>query len=423
VAGLIIRDIIFRSISKNKNNMLKLPTKSNITSFKADQPKFRRRATVLSLAVLLLLGTVPTLVHAASCSTAASCQAQINNLSGQTSSDQQAVGSLESQAQSYQSTIASLSSQISTIQSAISSNEAKQASLEQQITADQTEITQKKSTLSDDITTMYVNGQMTTIEELATSKNLSDYADRQEYQTVVQDQLSDMVQQITTLENQLQASKTQVDQLVTTEQAQNSQLASANAQEQSLLNYDQAQQASYNSQISSNSSSISALKSALAALNSAGTLSISTSGHGGYPASTPSLTSPGTTWGYDEPQDNTSDNWRMDNRECVSYTAFIASTKYGVNTSGWGNAYQWIAAAENAGFTVDSTPSVGAIAIRNRDYSEPGDVGHAMYVVGVGSGTITVDEYNEHYDGTFDQRTFDPSSYDSRGGIYYIHFN
>ena len=143
----------------------------------------------------------------------------------------------------------------------------------------------------------------------------------------------------------------------------------------------------------------------------------------GLPTSTVSSIT-GVDWGCNLPQDNTEDNWGMLNRECVSYTAYMAHTLYGVNTRDWGNAYQWITAAENAGYTVDQTPAAGAIAIRNRDYSEPGDVGHAMYVVSVnGSDSITVEEYNEHYNGTYDERTFAPSSYADRGGLYYIHFN
>jgi len=102
----------------------------------------------------------------------------------------------------------------------------------------------------------------------------------------------------------------------------------------------------------------------------------------------------------------------------------MVATKYGISASGWGDAYQWISAAESHGYTVDQTPAAGAIAIRDIDYSEPGDVGHAMYVVAVnGPDNITVNEYNENYNGTFDQRTFSPSSYDNRGGMYYIHFD
>jgi surface antigen/peptidoglycan hydrolase CwlO-like protein len=422
---LIIYDIISNSVDKHKKVMQKLK-KYRLKPVLSTYLARGGRISVLVVSVVILaIGSIPHTANAVSCSSVASCKQQINGITNQSSTDKQAVGSLQSQDQSYQGTINDLSAQISSIETNISNNEAQRTSLEQQIAADQQQIVAEKSTLSDDITTMYVNGQMSTIEELATSKNLSDYADRQEYQTVVQNQLSGVVQQITSLEISSQAKKNQVDQLVSTEQAQNSQLSSSEAQQQALLGYNQSQQTAYNQQISANSSSLSQLDANLTALNNAGSSSIITGGTcgGGYPSSTPSSTARGTNWGCNQPQDNTTDNWDMLNRECVSYTAYMVSTKYGISTSGWGDAYQWITAAESHGYTVDQTPSPGAIASRDRDDNEPGDVGHAMYVVSVnGSDSITVDEYNEHYDGTFDERTFSPSSYASRGGLYFIHF-
>jgi surface antigen len=413
------RDIIFTSQAKNKYSMQKI--KNKIYSFSV---KSTRLTAILAMIAALGIGSFTAFVHAASCSSAASCQAQINSLNSQSSTDKSNVGALEAQQESYQSTIDSLNAQMESIRAQLGANETKQAGLQTQITANDAEIVTKKATLSDDIKTMYVNGQMSTIEELATSKDLSDFVDKQQYRSVVEDQLNDIITQINTLQAQLQTEQSQVNGLISTEQSQNSQLAASQAQEQALLGYNQSQQAAYNSQIASAASSVNSLKAQLTALNNAGTSSVISGGTcgGGYPTKTPSGTDSGTYWGCDEPQDNTTDNWNMDNRECVSYTAFIASTKYGVSTSNWGNAYQWITAAESHGFTVDQTPSVGAIAIRDRDYGEAGDVGHAMYVVAVnGSDSITVDEYNEHYDGTFDERTFSPSSYDSRGGLYYIH--
>lgn len=396
--------------------------KYNLTFIRQHKTPFARLILAVVFASVLAIAAVPKIVHAVNCSSAADCQAQINNLSNQNSQAQQSVNNLKSQAQSYQGAIDSLDGQISSLQQQISSNVAKQADLEQQITADEQEITDKKSILSDDVKTMYVDGQMTTLEELATSKNLSDFVDKQEYQSVVQSQLSAIIQQITDLEQSLQSQKAQVDQLVTNEQTQNDQLSAAQSQQQQLLGYNQSQQAAYNQQIASDNSSVSQLTARLIALNSAGTTTSSSQCGGGYPTSTRS-TITGVNWGCAMPQDNTEDNWAMLNRECVSYTAYMAQSLYGVSTSNWGNAYQWITSAENAGYTVDQTPSAGAIAIRNRDYSEPGDVGHAMYVVSVnGSDSITVEEYNEHYNGTFDERTFAPSSYADRGGLYYIHF-
>jgi surface antigen len=384
----------------------------------------KRGLMISVLSALVALGGVPRLAQAVSCSSASACQQQINSLTNQSSNAKQSLSGLQSQASGYQDSVNQLQSQISSMQSQLYANQSKQASLQQQITTNEQEIATKKSTLSDDVKTMYVGGQMSTIEELATSKNLSDYVDKQEYQTVVQNQLTTIIQQIGTLQQTLQSQKTQVDQLVATEETQNNQLASAESQQQALLGYNQSQQADYNQQISANSSSISQLKATLTALNNVSGSTEITGGTcgGGYPTSTKSSIT-GVNWGCNLPQDNTEDNWGMLNRECVSYTAFMVSTNYGISTSDWGDAYQWITAAESHGYTVDQTPSAGAIAIRGRDYSVAGDVGHAMYVVSVnGSDSITVDEYNEHYNGTFDERTFAPSSYADRGGMYYIHF-
>ncbi len=385
---------------------------------------------VLLLIVMAISGLGSKLVHAVSCSSVSDCQAQINNLNNQNTQAQQYVNSLSSRIQSYQNTINSLGAQIASVQQQLSANQAKQAALQQQITANEQEIANKKAVLADDIKTMYVDGQMTTLEELATSSNLSSFVDKQEYQSVVQSELNAIIQQINGLQKQLQSQKLQVAGLISTEQTQNVQLTSAENQQQQLLSYNQAQQAAYNAQIATDNSNISQLTAQLTALNSAGTTSVVSSGvcGGGYPAQALDPYYPGDGfnkyWGCNYPQDSSEDNWHMENRECVSYTAYMAYTKYGVSTSNWGDAYQWIASAEAAGYTVNQTPAVGAIAIRNRDYNVPGDVGHAMYVVAVnGPDSITVDEYNENYNGTFDQRTFAPSSYANRGGLYYIHFN
>ncbi len=405
--------------SKNKNMINKTPHTQSFIDRLRSTP-ILVISSIMIICAAFFIG--PIIVHAASCSSAADCQAQINNLSNQNAQAQQSVSSLESQAQNYQEAINSLGSQISSLQQEISSNEAKQDSLNTQIASNQAELVQQKAILANDIETMYVSGQLTPVEMLATSDNLSDFIDQQVAYNDVQQKIQGTVDQINTLQQSLQNQKIQVDQLVSTEQTQNSQLSYVESQQQQLLGYNQSQQAAYNQQISNDNADVSQLTAQLIALNNAGNTTESSLCGGGYPTSTKSSIT-GVDWGCDLPQDNTEDNWAMLNRECVSYTAYMTATKYDVSTLNWGDAYQWIASAENAGYSVDQTPSAGSIAIRNRDYSQPGDVGHAMYVVSVnGSDSITVEEYNEHYNGTFDERTFAPSSYDDRGGLYFIHF-
>jgi surface antigen len=81
--------------------------------------------------------------------------------------------------------------------------------------------------------------------------------------------------------------------------------------------------------------------------------------------------------------------WRLNNRYGIPFDNAYA----GVH---WGNAYNWDNAARSAGFAVNSTPAVGAIA-----QTDAGS-GHVAWVTFVHSdGTVTVEEYNytnpEHY--------------------------
>lgn len=381
----------------------------------------RLKKPVLAFYTLVLVfgATVP-IVRAATCNSTSDCQSQINSLNSQNSANQQALGSLQDQASSYQDAISQLQSQISGLESQIAANQAQQVSLQQQITDDENKIAHERQVLGEDIKTMYVDGQMSTIEELATSNNLSEYVDKEEYRTAVQNKIQATLQEIKALQAQLQKQKADLDVLIANQQSQKSQLDSQRAQQASLLAMNQSQQASYNSQIAANRSSIKTLQARLAALNTTAGSKILVSGTcgGGYPSK---ASGPRGNWGCNYAQDNTVDNWNMLNRECVSYTAWMVYSQYGKSTYGWGSAYKWINAAESHGYKVDQSPKAGDIAIRDVDWSEPGDVGHAMYVESVASPhDITVWEYNRHYDGTFDERRFDP--YDYAAPVYYIHF-
>jgi surface antigen len=331
---------------------------------------------------------------------------QINALHQQNAATQGILNGLESQAGSYQGVINQYQTQINAIQSQINANEAEQASLQQQITEDQNKVDQQKKYLSEDIRTMYIDGQLSTIEELATSKNLSDYVDKEEYRTTVQNKIDATIKQIAVLQAQLQKQKGQLDTLLASEKQQNAQLSSAQYEQQKLLSYNQGQQDAYNSQISANSGQIAKLRQQQIAANSRFS--------GGAPGSGPTCGGgyPGV-W-CNAPQDSIIDSWGMYNRECVSYTAFRVAAS-GRNMPYWGgrgNANQWDDNARAAGIPVDGSPRAGDVAISNS-----GAFGHAMYVESVnGNGTINISQYNVNLDGRYSTNTI------STGSLVFIHF-
>lgn len=369
--------------------------------------KCRMSVLVTSGCLLVIGGLLPS---ASQMVMADSLQAQINALSAQNDNTQSVVSGLQAQASSYQNAIAVLQQQITGLQSSIDSNQAEQASLQQQIIQDQQQIDHEKTVLADDVKTMYVDGTPSTLEVLATSKDLSDFVDKQEYRTSVQNKLQDTLQKIAQLQQQLQDQKAKIDQLVTQEKQQQSQLAATQAQQASLLSYNQSQQASYNAQIQANSSKIAQLRAQQAAENATigHNVTAGDPNHGGYP-------------GYldNAAQDSIVDPWGMFNRECVSYAAWKVQQTYGdmPNWGGQGNAIQWIGDAQRSGIpTKYGVPGAHTVAIWN-----VGAFGHAMWVEAVNSdGSIYVSQYNYSYNGRYSEMYVSPSQAKS---FTYLYFN
>jgi surface antigen len=364
-------------------------------------------ASLSKLRALILVGVAVAVFGGVAIVHADVFDQQIKQLQAQNNETQSLVNGLQAQASSYQDAINQLNAQISALQAALGANEARQASVQQQITDAQNKITQERAYLSEDIKQMYVDGQLSTIEELATSKSLSEYVDKEEYRTSVQNKINSTIQEIAALQVQLQKQKQELDILIASQRTQNEQLSSAQAQQQQMLAYNEGQQSAYNSQINANSGRIAQLRQQQIAANSR-FIGGSTSGGGacggGYPGRWCNIA-----------QDSVIDDWGMFNRECVSYTAFrvAASGRYMPYWGGRGNANQWDDDARADGIPVDGNPQAGDVAISNA-----GAYGHAMYVESVnGDGTINISQYNAALNGQYSTRS-GLSTY----GLVFIHF-
>lgn len=108
--------------------------------------------------------------------------------------------------------------------------------------------------------------------------------------------------------------------------------------------------------------------------------------------------------------DSELDPWREYVRECTSFVAWALHSRNGFEMPFYGDASTWGSQASRRGFTVNHTPAAGAVAWEN-----PGD--HVAWVSLVSGSSITIEEYNEHYNGTYDTRTL--SSYEH---FEFIHF-
>lgn len=324
---------------------------------------------------------------------------QDKNAKNQVISDQ-----LADRASSYSDAVNRLQAQINSLQAAIASNQRKSDELQKQIVKSQAELDHQRKVLGENIKAMYLEGQTSTLEILASSKNLSDFVDKQQARNAVSDKVKTTVTKIANLQQKLKSQQNRLKQMIKDQKAQNAELASTQSQQARLLAYTESQKAAYDKKIKNNNAEIASLRAQQAAANRqlGGTATAGDPGHGGYPAYLDNAI-----------QDSLVDPWGMLNRECVSYTAWKVFQTFGYMPywGGVGNANQWPADAQRAGIPTGSVPRVHSVAI-----SMGGAFGHAMWVEGVSGNYIHVSQYNYDLQGHYSEMTINGA------GLIYIYF-
>jgi surface antigen/peptidoglycan hydrolase CwlO-like protein len=388
-------------VKSNKTNMIQKVRNTLSTT--------KRRLTAASLVAMALLVAGVAIVPRVDTIVNANSNDEIQRLQEENTANKSIVARLQGEATSYQDAINRLQPQIDYMQTQIDLNTAKQNEIQASITANEAELLRQKSILGENIRVSYVEGRITTIEMLATSKNLSDFVDKEEYHTTIKNKIQTTLVRINELQNQLKEQKTQVERLLAEQQTQRNELAAARAEQSRMLAYNKSQQNDYNQKTKDNNARIQALIAAQRRANS--------STDGGYyflrfpgairdfnPANYPyqnSGFSMSTLPGCGNPdprtgQRDSTDRWGYCTRQCVSYAAWAVEASGRRAPTGYGSAKNWVNAA-GSDVEISRTPQAGDIAI-----STKGEWGHAMYVEKViSSDKILVSQYNASLDGEF----------------------
>lgn len=359
--------------------------KTKQKAMKNKKPQIKQN--ILMLAVVTVLGLSIVAVPLVQ---ADQFDEQIKQIQADNQAKQQTVSQLQVEAESYQGEIDRLQGQIDTVRGQIRENEAKRDELQAKITVAEAELAKQKVLLGENIKAVYVEGNISTLEMLASSKDLSQFLDKQQYRDTVQQKIRDTLDKINALKAQLKDQKTQVEKLLADQQVMNQQLGEAQTKQSGLLAYTQDQKNQYTAQIHANNTQISALKAQQAAAYAAyarksGVVSygIGDANNGGYPSELANA-----------PQDSLVDNWGMYNRECVSYVAWKAASTGAYVPYGLGNAADWARNASAHDIPVGSDARSGSVAVWEEN-DGLGTLGHVAYVELVnGDGSIEVSQYN-----------------------------
>lgn len=352
---------------------------------------------------------------------------QINNLNNQNAASQAQQQGLRAEASGIQATISNLQAEISALEGQIGESRARDAQLKKEMAAAEEKLASEKVTLAANIKQIYVDDEMSTLEMLATSKDLGDYIDKKQYRNSVQAKINASVAQINALKEQLDKQQKEVQVLIANQQAMQARVAEQRAENKRLLSLNNQEQATIDATMKKRNAEIEKLKQLQAQENLralGGSSSGGVAGGGGYPWGSAKCLHTGKVDGscpnYDWAVNGAIYNWSpgmggYGYRNCTDWVAFRVKQLGGHVPSGLGDAKKWDDRAPGKGYTVSDKPKKGAAAISNS-----GTYGHVMFVEEVnGDGSIVISDYNRAGTGKYDKSTLSVSAASKLSYVYF----
>ena len=370
--------------------------------------QFAAKSCLVAVAVLMAATSV---VEIGSVAVARDYDAEIQAKREEAEKYRAEAGHLDKMASTLEGQLAVLRQQAAAIEGLINKSQREHDKLVADIATNEKKLKENQDALGVVLADLYIDDQITPLEMLASSKNIGDFLDKQEYRNSIRNTLKTTIDDIDRLQKQLEQDKLSVERVLEKQKGQQVLLADKQKEQSDLIATTRSDEAAYKKLAAESNAEAERLNQAQIAANLAAmqqssgggvsSLPVASSGNGGYPAQ----------WA-NAPINAFVDSWGMYSRQCTSYVAF----KLGSKMPGWGftgsaDAKNWPSRAAASGVATGSTPRVGAAAV-----SYGGPYGHVMYVEAVNGNTITVSDYNLGFDGLY--RYYERPA----AGLTYIYF-
>jgi len=311
---------------------------------------------------------------------------------------------LNAEAVTLANTLAQITNQKNAIQAQIDVNQAQHDKLIIEIADTEQQIKDNQDALGTTIADMYLDDDISPIEMLASSKNISEFLDKQEYRNSVKEELGATIKKVKDLKAQLTTKKEEVTKLLAAQKVARDDLQAKQNEQANILAQTQNDESKYQGMIANNQKEIANARAAQAAMraraNNNGGYSVVSSGSLGaytslWAGKSCTMGGPGGWYSYGGVDGNGGDGRGYGCRQCASYAAWKVATVTGKYYK-WGNGGMFASGAIRAGYqNLGSNPQPGSLAVMW------GNPGHVAWVEAVSGNQILVSQYNWEINGQY----------------------
>ncbi len=302
---------------------------------------------------------------------------------------------LNSKANSLQKEVDALNGQKRIIQKRIDLNQAKHDRLANDIKENKDKIADNQDVLGEAIAELYLSGDITSLEMLASSNSVADYLDQEAYYSTIKDTIVTTIESTKRLKKELEGQKKEVTLLLAEQELARDELAKKEQERAYLVAKTRGEEAEYKKLVNKREKDKLAVQKAQQAaiearlLASGGFSFISDPSKGGYPWESGCWVD-AWAWSHGGVNGDGSDPLGYGCRQCVSYTAWKVGQRTGQFPYYWGNANMWPASARAAGYSTGTTPRENSVGVISA-----GQYGHVVWVEKVNpNGNIIISQYN-----------------------------
>ena len=369
------------------------------------RPRMTTRVALVSLAFVMSISVPVAMIQQVA---ADKWDDQINALRAQANEYQAQANVLRAQGDTLQNKLDQINAEIAALTANIQANQAKHDQLQADIVANKKKLQDTQDALGEMLANLYVDDKVSSIEMLASSQNIGDFVDKQEYRTSVRDQLNSTIAEVKKIKARLEEDNKAVEKLLVELGRQNDQMSAAQAEQQNLVNQTRGEEAAYQQLVANSKAQMQSIHAqqqayyaSLVAKGGGNSGVVGSFQYWGWSGNR------GCTGGYPYcagPLDYGVDPWNLYTRECVSYVAWALQARFGKTVNPWrgdGNAYQWpSSAARWSGAYRVSLPQPGDVVVLPASGAFA-PVGHVMIVESVSGSDMFVSQYNFYGTGQY----------------------